>query len=113
MVTVAARRGSSHRGRRSTVAAARHQIRKRAGLADKKPTSQADFRAAVAQERRVELAFENHRWFDLLRYGTAEATLKAHGTKEKAAKTTVNAASYNTINLLYLYPQRETLLLPK
>ena len=90
-----------------------NQIRKRAGLADKKPTSQADFRAAVAQERRVELAFENHRWFDLLRYGTAEATMKAHGTKEKAAKTTVNAASYNTINLLYLYPQRETLLLPK
>ena len=90
-----------------------NQVRKRAGLADKKPISQADFRTAVAQERRVELAFEDHRWFDLLRYGTAEAVIKAHGTKEKAAKTNVIGASYNTINLLYLYPQRETLLLPK
>ena len=90
-----------------------NQIRKRAGLVDKKPASQADFRTAVAQERRVELAFENHRWFDLLRYGNAEATMKAHGVKEKAAKTNINAASYNTINLLYQYPQRETLLLPK
>jgi hypothetical protein len=29
-------------------------------------------------ERRVELAFENQRWFDLLRFGVADAVLSAH-----------------------------------
>jgi hypothetical protein len=34
------------------------------------PTKEA-FRVKVLNERRVELAFENHRWFDLLRTGKA------------------------------------------
>lgn len=33
--------------------------------------SQEAFREAIAKERRLELAFENHRWFDLLRTGKA------------------------------------------
>lgn len=32
-------------------------------------------------ERRVELAFENQRWFDLLRFGVADAVLSAHSTQ--------------------------------
>lgn len=32
-------------------------------------------------ERRVELAFENHRFFDLLRFGLADAILSAHATE--------------------------------
>ena len=32
-------------------------------------------------ERRVELAFENQRWFDLLRFNVAEAVLSAHATE--------------------------------
>ncbi|MBO0593833.1 RagB/SusD family nutrient uptake outer membrane protein [Cellulophaga sp. E16_2] len=32
-------------------------------------------------ERRVELAFENQRWFDLLRFGVADAVLSAHATE--------------------------------
>ena len=31
-------------------------------------------------ERRVELAFENHRFFDLLRFGVADAVLSAHAS---------------------------------
>lgn len=38
-------------------------------------TSKADFRAAVKQERRVELAFEDHRYWDLLRWKDAESVL--------------------------------------
>lgn len=55
-----------------------NMIRERAGL---QPYSQAelssrfDFREAVRNERRLELAFENHRWFDLLRWGTALETV--------------------------------------
>ncbi|GAA4462236.1 RagB/SusD family nutrient uptake outer membrane protein [Nibrella saemangeumensis] len=38
--------------------------------ADLKPgLSQAEFRAAIRSERRKELAMENKRWFDLVRYG--------------------------------------------
>ncbi|MDB4293359.1 RagB/SusD family nutrient uptake outer membrane protein [Maribacter sp.] len=32
-------------------------------------------------ERRVELAFENQRWYDLLRFGVADAVLSAHATE--------------------------------
>ena len=57
-----------------------NQIRARAGLAPKtasNPTpelrvaDQSAFRLAIEQERRVELAFESHRWFDLVRTGRA------------------------------------------
>jgi len=53
-----------------------NQIRDRAGLPHKtsdnsnpdlKVSNQEEFRLAIEHERRVELAFENHRWFDLLR----------------------------------------------
>ncbi|WP_128546986.1 RagB/SusD family nutrient uptake outer membrane protein [Larkinella soli] len=60
-----------------------NQVRKRAGLADKPLLSQADFRLAVEQERRVELAFENHRWFDLVRTGRYLPVLSAKGFKIK------------------------------
>lgn len=57
-------------------------VRKRAGVAEKTITeipTQAAFRLAVEQERRVELAFENHRWFDLVRTGRALDVMKAQG----------------------------------
>ncbi|WP_439555322.1 RagB/SusD family nutrient uptake outer membrane protein, partial [Dyadobacter sp.] len=59
-----------------------NMVRKRAGLADKTSQqipSQAAFRLAIEQERRVELAFENHRWFDLTRTGRAIEVMNAKG----------------------------------
>lgn len=52
-------------------------IRMRAGLNSLTGTvsSQADVRQAIANERRLELAFEGHRWFDLVRTGTAQSVL--------------------------------------
>ncbi len=61
-----------------------NRIRLRAGLPEKTATntnpalriaSQQDFRLAMEQERRVEFAFEGHRWFDLVRTGRAIAVL--------------------------------------
>ena len=40
-------------------------------------TSQADILLAVEQERRIELAFEGHRWYDLVRTGRAQAVMSA------------------------------------
>ncbi|GGB97863.1 RagB/SusD family nutrient uptake outer membrane protein [Dyadobacter sediminis] len=57
-----------------------NMVRTRAGLAKKTaadlPTQQA-FRLAIEQERRVELAFEGHRWFDLVRTGRAIPVLNS------------------------------------
>lgn len=52
-------------------------IRTRAGLTSLTGTvsSQADVRQAIQDERRVELAFEGHRWFDLVRTGTVDAEM--------------------------------------
>lgn len=48
-----------------------NQVRKRAGLADATASTQADLRAAIELERRLEFIGEGHRWFDLLRSGKA------------------------------------------
>ena len=37
--------------------------------------SMTEFRAALSEERRLELAFENQRWFDLQRWGTTVETV--------------------------------------
>ena len=52
-----------------------NRIRSRAGLADSSATSQADARQAIQDERRLELAFEGHRWFDLVRTNTVNAEM--------------------------------------
>ncbi len=61
-----------------------NQVRSRAGLAERAGLNQADFRLAMEQERRVELAFENHRWFDLLRTDRFLPVLNGKGIKAQA-----------------------------
>ena len=48
--------------------------------------TQADLRAAIRHERRVELAMEGHRWFDLVRWGIAKETMDNYiaGESEEA-----------------------------
>lgn len=61
-----------------------NRVRARAGLATTKAASQADLRTAIYQERRVELAFENKRWFDLVRTGRVKDVITAYGNRVKA-----------------------------
>nr|WP_295927522.1 RagB/SusD family nutrient uptake outer membrane protein [uncultured Dyadobacter sp.] len=61
-----------------------NQVRKRAGLGDSPAKSQTELRAAILNERRVELAFENKRWLDLVRTGNAISVMNAYGAKLKA-----------------------------
>lgn len=56
-----------------------NQVRNRAGLANTTAVSQADVRTAIWKERRLELAFEHDRWFDLVRTGQAQAAMSANG----------------------------------
>lgn len=66
-------------------------VRMRAGLDPLQGLGQEAFGEAVFKERRVELAFENHRWFDLKRTMTPEQLadfMNAYGEVEKSEPTT-------------------------
>ncbi|MBO0952221.1 RagB/SusD family nutrient uptake outer membrane protein [Fibrella forsythiae] len=63
-----------------------NQIRTRAGLAATKATSQTDLRTAIWNERRLELAMEHDRFFDLVRQGRAAQVMKAAGKNFVAGK---------------------------
>lgn len=62
-----------------------NQVRKRARgtnlviLPDVTVTDQSQLREKIYKERRVELAMEQHRWFDLLRWGRAAEAMQAAG----------------------------------
>ncbi|GGZ25393.1 membrane protein [Echinicola pacifica] len=53
------------------------QVRARAGLG----AATGDLEMAIFNERRVELAFENKRWFDLVRTGRAIEVISQHGQR--------------------------------
>lgn len=54
-----------------------NQVRARVDLEPITAGSQADMRITIAKERRLELAFEGHRWFDLKRTGRAIEVMNA------------------------------------
>ncbi|TDQ08639.1 RagB/SusD family nutrient uptake outer membrane protein [Pedobacter metabolipauper] len=99
-----------------------NEIRRRGGIPAKtfgnpvpalNVASQDAFREAVYQERKVELAFENHRWFDLVRTGKAVEVMNAHGQREiaKAPAQYPSGAYMLTLNKILLQiPQREVIL---
>jgi tetratricopeptide (TPR) repeat protein len=53
-------------------------VRDRAGLPPLTRTSKEAFRLTLEQERRVEFAFEGHRWFDLIRTGRLQTVMNDH-----------------------------------
>ena len=75
-------------------------VKVRAGfdaLADRPTTLTRD---ALLDERRVELAFENQRFYDLLRFGVADPILSAHAAE-------MGYTSYSARQLLLPIPARE------
>ncbi len=90
------------------------EIRKRAGLnpfALPAGLSTSGMRAVIQNERRLELAFEGHRFFDVRRWKIAEVTenKQMHGTEPTKMAT---GTTYRTINVrkhvfdkrMYLWP---------
>ncbi|GAB4011065.1 RagB/SusD family nutrient uptake outer membrane protein [Spirosoma migulaei] len=84
-----------------------NQVRQRAKLPALADLSQADLRLAIERERRVELLYEGHRWFDLVRTGRAQTVLNAHYASQKLN------FSVQDFELLFPIPQAEIDLNPK
>lgn len=78
-------------------------VRKRAGLTDLSGLSQSAFRDAVYQEERLEVAFEGHRWFDLLRTDRALSVMNSKFGNDPATTVGPNEA-INVNQLLYPIP---------
>lgn len=70
----------AHLGQASQAAALVNQIRQRAGLSD--VDANGDMIEKVLHERRLELAFEGQRWFDLCRNGKVEQYMNAVYAKD-------------------------------
>lgn len=83
-----------------------NQVRTRAGLESTSAKDQGALRAAILQERRVELAFENKRWLDLVRTGNAISIMNAYGAKLKAnpAYFYITPSSYTLSEKHLLFP---------
>ncbi|MBR1573836.1 MAG: RagB/SusD family nutrient uptake outer membrane protein [Bacteroidales bacterium] len=71
-------------------------VRSRAGLAKTTAATQADLREAIRKERRRELGFEFHRFFDVMRYG------------KDYAVSALGAAAWPADRYYFPIPQGET-----
>ncbi|PTL99809.1 MAG: RagB/SusD family nutrient uptake outer membrane protein [Candidatus Arcticimaribacter sp.] len=79
-----------------TALASFQAVRDRAGLTDAVTIVTKN---ALLNERRVELAFENHRLFDLIRFGVAQDVLSAFSS--------ANGLGFSSTDILLPIPQRE------
>ena len=98
-----------------------NQVRQRAGLVSLSGLDQQSFRTKVLNERRVELAFENWRWFDLKRTNTPQELtqfLNAYAAREKADITVsrqgmpfaANDYVFDSFEAVYPIPAHEILI---
>lgn len=76
------------------------EVRERAGFDPIADRPSILTKEALLAERRVELAFENQRFYDLFRFGVADAVMSAHATE-------MGYTSYNSRLLLLPIPSRE------
>lgn len=98
-----------------------NSVRVRAGLPNYTLTSLSSvalFEQALSAERRIEFAFENQRWFDLVRFNTtlttvtAEQSIKDHYADEYYAHYRLYLPPTPTLAELQGYITKDKLLLP-
>lgn len=82
-----------------------NKVRSRAGLNDlQSGLSQPEFRNAVYHEERVENAFEDHRWFQLLRTERAIPVMTKNGEEQKEYQKWLPSSSYDIQEYKLLFP---------
>lgn len=81
-----------------------NKVRARVSLAPTTASSQSDMALAIEKERRLELAFEGQRWFDLVRTGRAKDVMNA---QKDGNGTNLN---YNVQDYQLIYPIPQTQL---
>jgi starch-binding outer membrane protein, SusD/RagB family len=79
-------------------------VRARVNLSPITVSAQSDVALAVLKERRLELAFEGERWFDLLRFGT-QYTIDLMKSQKDGSGANLN---YNITQNKFLYPIPQT-----
>jgi starch-binding outer membrane protein, SusD/RagB family len=82
-----------------------NQVRTRAGLASYSGLTQDQTRDNIALERRFELFFEGHRWFDLVRTGKAFSACASVGMKDYMTIFPVPLNQMQVINNTEIFPQ--------
>jgi len=82
-----------------------NEIRNRAGLEGYTGLTQTETREKIYLERRLELSFEGHRWFDLVRTGRAFNTLEPLGMKDYMTLFPIPLDQIQIMNDPALFPQ--------
>jgi starch-binding outer membrane protein, SusD/RagB family len=80
-------------------------VHERAGLDDYSSLSKEDAREKIYLERRLELSFEGHRWFDLLRTGRALEVMAPYGMKPHMTIFPIPLNQIQLINDPSIFPQ--------
>jgi len=71
-----------------------------------------DLRTAIRHERRMELAMEGHRWFDLVRWGIAKQTMDAYAATLSAEERNHKGTFIEGVHELLPIPSQEMRLNP-
>lgn len=90
-------------------------VRDRADIDRITNANSSQLKEIIAHERRIELAFENHRWLDLVRTGAAKDVMNAYGARLKATHPYLSADTYQVTDskLLFPIPQAEREIYPE
>lgn len=92
-------------GQVSQAATLVNKVRERVGLAPiSNALSQEEMKKAVLKERRLELAFEGHRWFDLLRNDMVFEVMNTLSSRDEKRKFTY---PFDEKTILFPIPQTE------
>jgi tetratricopeptide (TPR) repeat protein len=92
-------------GKTAEALAQLNKIRARAGVPTYSNLSQNETRDKIYLERRLELAFEGHRWFDLVRTGRALTVMQPYGMKANMTVFPIPISQVRLINDNNLFPQ--------